>query len=139
MKKTTRTFLYFDERQLEQISKLKSVLGQYENKDISNKEMMLIAMSVGYVSKNRLKDYKKSNTGPRLQYLQTEDNAFFAALQIAETSDPKSLLDIEDLYDLAEQYAAGGVSILYKKYMEENDFLQWFEAFVYEHLKRQDN
>ncbi len=135
MKKTARTILAFDDRQLEFVNKLKEAFAAGAEEPISNKEMFLIAAGVGFHSKNKLNDFKRSGTGVRIQYFQPEDNLLFAALQIAETGESDSLLAIEDLYDLAELYAGGGISILWNHFQQERDFAVWFASFVNEPLK----
>jgi hypothetical protein len=137
MKPTKRTFLAFDERQLKQIETLQesfTVMAQ-EAKMISNKDFFLIAMGVGFAVKNQLHDMKRSNNGVRIQYLLPADNVLLAALQAAETNDPTSLLQIEELYDLAERYAAGGVAILWERHQTERDFPEWFASYLFKPLK----
>ena len=101
-----------------------------EAKLIANKDIFLIAMAVGFNAKNFQPEVKSSGTGVRIQYLGPADNLLIAALQVAQTNDSKSLLDIEELYDLAERYAAGGVSILYEFLKAEGDFSEWFASHV---------
>ena len=134
MLKTTRTILAFDEKQLDQINSLKSAFSGSDKKEISNKEMFLIAMAVGYWSRNLAEDFKRSNTGVRLQYFGPEDNVLFASLQVAETGRTESLLEIEELYNLAERYAAGGIIILSQAYLKESDFPVWFQSLVFADL-----
>jgi hypothetical protein len=135
MKKTTRTILAFDETQLEAISKLKEAFSDGEVKEISNKEFFLIAMAVGFNSKNKVNSIQKSGTGVRMEYFKPEDNVLFSALQIAEYDKPESLLEIEQLYDLAECYAAGGVSILAEAYTTQRNFQEWFQGLVFQSLE----
>ena len=132
MKKTTRTILAFDDRQIDYIKQLRQAFAAMagEQADLANKDMFLIAMGVGFHAKNKLPDFKRSNTGVRIQYFNAEDNVLFAALQITETNDPKSLMDIEDLYDLAELYAGGGVKILWNYLQNERDFGEWFAGYM---------
>lgn len=132
MKKTGRTILAFDDRQLDYIKQLRKVFASMagEQADLTNKDMFLIAMGVGFHAKHNLPEFKRSNTGVRIQYFNAEDNVLFAALQIAETDDPKSLLNIEELYNLAELYAGGGVAILWDYLQKERDFGEWFAAYM---------
>lgn len=134
MKKTTRTIAAFDERQLGVISDLKKAFAGDDKKEISNKELFMIGIGVGYSAKNRLSDFKKSNTGVRIEYFKPEENTLFAALMVSATDDPGSLLKIEDLYDLAEQYAAGGIAILANALDTERNFNEWFQSLVYTNL-----
>jgi hypothetical protein len=137
MKPTKRTFLAFDERQLKQIETLQESLTAMaqEAKVISNKDFFLIAMGVGFAAKNPLHDMKRSNNGVRIQYLLPDDNVLLASLQAAETNDPSSLLQIEELYDLAERYAAGGIAILWERHQSERDFAEWFASYLFKPLK----
>jgi hypothetical protein len=132
MKPTKRTVLAFDERQLKQIEQLQETLTSIaqEAKVISNKDFFLIAMGVGFAAKNSVQDLKRSNNGVRIQYLLPADNVLLASLQSAETRNPASLLEIEELYDLAERYAAGGVAILWDHHQSERDFGEWFASFL---------
>jgi hypothetical protein len=137
MKPTKRTVLAFDERQTKQIEQLQETLTviAQEAKVISNKDFFLIAMGVGFAAKNPINDVKRSNNGVRIQYLLPADNVLLASLQSAETGDPRSLLQIEDLYDLAERYAAGGVAILWDRHQSERDFGEWFASFLMKPLR----
>jgi hypothetical protein len=136
MKKTTRTILAFDETQLDAISKLKDAFSGEEVKEISNRELFLIAMAVGFNSKNKFDTIQRSNTGARIEYIekQPEDSVLFCALQIAEHDKPESLLDIEQIYDLAECYAAGGFGILYHALETHRNFEEWFQGLIFQNL-----
>lgn len=138
MKKTTRTVLAFDDGQVDYIRQLRRAFASIagEQGELSNKEMFLIAMGVGFYAKNKLSEFKRSNTGPRIEYFNDQDNVLFASLQVAENDEAKSLLEIENLYDLAELYAAGGVSILWSHLRSERDFGFWFAGFMQEPLKK---
>jgi|LakMenEpi03Aug12_release.lakeMendotaPanAssembly.Ray.scaffolds.fasta_scaffold502962_2 hypothetical protein len=139
MKKTTRTLLAFHEQQLDSVSKLKEAFAGAEMKEISNRELFLIGMAIGFASKNKIVDFKRSNTGVRMEYFKDEDNVLFAALQVCETGKPEALLDIESLYDLAEQYASGGIAILAEYLNSEKNFQEWFHGFIYENLVMQES
>ena len=135
MKKSTRTILEFDQRQLEDVAKLREAFSLSDGKVISNKEIFLIAMGFGFTAKNKLPDFKNSGTGVRLEYFDAQDDVLFAALQVTETNDEKSLLEIEALYDLAQLYAGGGIAILLEHLQQETDFNEWFASHVVTGLK----
>jgi hypothetical protein len=139
MKKTTRTILAFDETQLEAIAKLKEAFSGEEIKEISNKELFLICMAVGFSAKNKVDVLQKSNTGVRMEYFKPEDNVLFTSLQIAEHDNPESLLQIEQLYDLAECYAAGGVGILYEALETNKNFDEWFQSLIFQNLEDEED
>ena len=135
MKKSTRTILEFDQRQLEDVAKVREAFSLSDGKVISNKEIFLIAMGFGFTAKNKLPDFKNSGTGVRLEYFDAQDDVLFAALQVTETNDEKSLLEIEALYNLAQLYAGGGIAILLEHLQQETDFNEWFASHVVTGLK----
>ena len=135
MKKSTRTILEFDQRQLEDVAKLREAFSLSDGKVISNKEIFLLAMGFGFTAKNKLPDFKNSGTGVRLEYFDAQDDVLFAALQVTETNDEKSLLEIEALYNLAQLYAGGGIAILLEHLQQETDFNEWFASHVVTGLK----
>ncbi len=134
MKKSTRTLLAFDENQLESIAKLRLAFAGDDKQDISNKALMMIALGIGFNAQNKLNDFKRSNTGVRMEFMNAEDNALFAAVQVHETKVSASLLDIEELYNLCEKYAAGGIALLAEALETERNFHDWFHAYVYSNL-----
>lgn len=136
MKKTTRTFAAFDERHLESIASLKKAFAGDDKKEISNKELFMIGLGVGFNSKNQISDFKRSNTGVRIEYFKDEDNTLFAALQVATTGDSTSLLNVENLYDQAERYSAGGIAILFNALQTERNFEEWFQSLIYSSLTK---
>lgn len=136
MKKTTRTVAAFDESQLAVILELRKAFAGDDKKEISNKELFMIALGVGFNSRNRLTNFKRSNTGVRIEYFERDSDALtmLAGLQVAITNDANSLLQIEELYDLAEQYAGGGIAILANALETERDFNEWFQSLVFTNL-----
>lgn len=92
-------------------------------------------MAVGFSAKNKVDVLQKSNTGVRMEYFKPEDNVLFTSLQIAEHDNPESLLQIEQLYDLAECYAAGGVGILYEALETNKNFDEWFQSLIFQNLE----
>ncbi len=136
MKKTTRTWAAFDENQLAVIAELRKAFAGDDKKEISNKELFMIGLGVGFNSRNKLTNFKRSNTGVRIEYFERDSDALtmLASLQVAVTNDANSLLQIEELYDLAEQYAGGGIAILANALETERDFNEWFQSLVFTNL-----
>jgi hypothetical protein len=134
VKKSTRTILHFDEDRMEQIKTLRSAFSPETDKDISNREFFLIACTYGF-SKSNLNEYVRTkNQGVRMEYFNESDDALFLAIASATFGEDAELLDAEAIYDLAEQYASGGVILLNEAYNRERNFLDWFQAEVFEQL-----
>lgn len=132
MEKTKRVMLEFGERSLEFYKKLNKELTGSFGKSLANREQFFIAMSWGFKHGLAVEDFKRVNTGVRLDYLRDEDHALMAAVQLATTQDLDSLLDLDQRYELAEQYAEGGIQLLGKMMDEPGDFARTFAAEVRE-------
>lgn len=127
-----RTQVDFGDKTLPSYQQLKRELGGLPGKDLSNRELFLIAMTWGYHNNMRVEEFKHSATGVRLEYFKDEDYALMAAIQYAATDDPESLLDLEQRLDIAEQYAEGGMLLLAGKMDSPGDFARAFAAEIKE-------
>lgn len=120
-----RTFLQFGKDSVDTYKLLGEQLG-----GLSNKEVFLIAMAWGFRNGIQADRVVKSGTGVRLEYLGAADQAVIAAVQLATTNDPDSLLDIESRYDLAEEFAEGGIRLLKSEMEKQGDFARMFSAEI---------
>ncbi|MBA7704059.1 hypothetical protein ES703_112857 [subsurface metagenome] len=76
-----------------------------------NKELFIMAMIYGFLNKSRLKLDKKEGF-VREEYLNDEYRTVIKALAIKEEGGLEVLLDLQKVYSIAEEYAAGGISYL---------------------------
>ncbi|NLO26848.1 MAG: hypothetical protein GX113_01500 [Actinobacteria bacterium] len=127
-----RTQLDFGEKSLEYYQHLKRELGGLPGRDLTNRELFLIAMAWGYHNEMRVEEFKHSATGVRLEYLKDEDYAIMAAIQYATTEDTETLLDMEQRLTIAEQYAEGGILLLAQMMDEPGEFARSFAADIKE-------
>jgi hypothetical protein len=130
MQKSTRTLLAFDETQEEVIKQIKRLLSEDGGSEMSNREFFLLALGLGYQSDVKVLPIKRSNNGVRLEYLKEEDIMMMAAIRLAETGSSDSLLQIEEILDSAEQYAAGGVKLFAEAVNINQDLRIWLQARV---------
>ena len=114
---TKRAFLAFGEKHVDTYKKLGETLGK-----ITNRDQFLLAMSWGFRTGTKSEDFKRSNNGPRVEYLKDEDLALMAAIHFAESGNPDDLVDIGTQFSIAEQYAEGGILLLEKMMEEPGDF-----------------
>ena len=79
-----------------------------------NKHLFLLAMCIGYESGSRIKisEWGKKEGFVRLEYLNEDEKSIINALSIAEEGNLEVLFDMKKVYSVAEEYAAGGISIL---------------------------
>ena len=120
-----RTRLAFGEKHLESYRRLGDAFGK-----ISNTEQFMIALSWGFKHGTRVEEFKRSDTGPRTEYLQPEHLAIIAAIHLAETGRPDALCSAEDGFDIAEQYAEGGILLLETAMDEPGDFAKMLAGEV---------
>lgn len=75
-----------------------------------NKELFIMAMIYGFLNKSRLKLDKKEGF-VREEYLNDEYRTVIKAIAIKEDG-LEVLLNLQKVYSIAEEYAAGGISYL---------------------------
>jgi len=84
------------------------------HRGFQNKDIFILAMCIGFQEKNRQKLDKKE--GFILEdRLSEEDTTLLCSLAVFEEGDLKVLLDKQKVYSIAEEYAKGGIPILYDK------------------------
>jgi hypothetical protein len=131
VKRTSRTALSFKEDQMDVINELKKALAGSDQKILSSRELFLLGMAYGFSSRNKISGWKRLNNGVRLEYMQPKDETLLTAVSVAEHGDPKCLRDIEAVFDLAEDYAAGGIALLAAALRSERNFHAWIEGEVF--------
>lgn len=93
----------------------------------SSTELFLLFMAIGYrEGVKRPKPASKSD-GPRLEFIKPDQKSLIKAIALAESEDSEILLDEDALYDIAEQFAAGGLAIL-AKMREKPNFPAWLKG-----------
>ena len=79
-----------------------------------NKDKFLFAMSIGF--RNDLKYTLQSREGyVRAEYLQLNDEALIDSLAIYDSQSVDVISDRERVFKIAEEYARGGIRLLYDK------------------------
>ena len=106
-----------------------------------NKEKFLFAMAYGYM--NNVKFPIKSKEGYILnKYLIPEDEALIYSLAIKDFKCPEVLLDLQDVYTIAEEYAHAGLKLLYDESttdVEHGSFNVKLEKEIFERIKEIEN
>lgn len=123
---TGRTYLDLSERSADAFAKLRAAL------KVPNRTAFLIAMAWGFKYGDRVEESlkKSSATQVRHEYLRDEDYALMGAIQLATTGSPDSLLDLDERYLMAEQFAEGGMLLLKEILEGPGDLAKAFAAQV---------
>jgi len=111
----------------------------FKNKE--NKEKFLFAMAYGYM--NNIKFPIKSKEGYILNiFLIPEDEALINSLAVKDSGSPEVLLDLQDVYNIAEGYAHAGLKLLYDESIASADpgsFNIRLEKEIFEGIKKIEN
>ncbi|MCD4670738.1 MAG: hypothetical protein K8S14_09870 [Actinomycetia bacterium] len=106
-----------------------------------NKEKFLFAMAYGYM--NNIRFPIKSKDGFILnKTLLPEDEALINSLAVKDSESPEILLDLQDVYNIAEEYAHAGLKMLYDESMsnaEHGSFNIKLEKEIFEKIKKIEN
>ena len=87
-------------------------------------------MCWGFRNGTRVEEFKRSNTGFRLEYMKPQDEALLAAIQYSESGSLDAVVDLEARYMIAEQYAEGGILLLATMMDSTGDFNQALAAEI---------
>ena len=131
MPASAKVMLSFGEKHLDAYKQLGEKLGK-----IANRDQFMIAMCWGFRNGTKAQDFKRSNTGLRIEYMKPEDEAILAAIQYHEAGDTDHLADEEGRYMLAEQFAEGGIMLLADMMDQAGDFNQALAAEIKSELDK---
>jgi hypothetical protein len=87
-----------------------------------NPETFMICLAVGFDSGVKRDVPPRKSDSMRVADLKKDQFAIMRAVALRETKDSNVLLNDDDVFDIAEQYAAGGLMLLAQKAKEGGDF-----------------
>lgn len=102
-----------------------------EKNRISNLDLFMICLGIGFDAKQKRPTPPRKTDAVRLADIKEKTLAIWQAIALAETKDPAVLLDEDAMYDIIEQYAAGGLMILSAEMDSQLDFAGWLSAKLY--------
>ena len=82
----------------------------------------MICLAVGFDSGFKRDVPPRKSDSMRVADLKKEQFAIMRAVALRETKDSNVLLNDDEVFDIAEQYAAGGLMLLAQKAKEGGDF-----------------
>jgi len=141
-KKSKRTALTWDQEYKPRIDELRDYLdrGLGAKGAASNLSIFMLCLGVGFqMNKMRERPARKSD-GPRLEYIMkaSEELATMRAVALAYSKDYETLLDEDKVFDIVEEYAAGGLEILCLEMDKQADFNSWLTTVLYEQMRNAD-
>jgi hypothetical protein len=104
---------------------LKAHLEEIYGKRLENKEIFLLCLSVGFEEKHLGKIPPRKSDAVRLNYFDEKEVALMRSVALAHANDFQILIDEDAMYDVIEQYAAGGLELLYVEIQNQPNFQAW--------------
>lgn len=98
---------------------------------ISNLNLFMLCLGIGFEAKVKRDVPPRRTDSARLEHIPDQQMAAIKAVAIADTKGYLVLQDEDAVYDIVEQYAAGGLMILANEMTQQKDFGGWLSAKLY--------
>jgi hypothetical protein len=98
---------------------------------VDNKEVFMLCLAIGFEAGLKRPVPPRRTDAVRLSYLKDEDLALFRSIALSDSQNPDVLLNEDSVYDIVEQYAAGGLMILAEKIQKDANFADWLTQKLY--------
>jgi hypothetical protein len=135
--KTKRTALSWDPEFKPFIKNLEEYLGRMKGANaVTNTDVFMLCLAVGFeLDKTRQVPPRKSDA-VRISYLKEPHLAIMKSVALSHTQDHMILMNEDKVYDIVEQYAAGGLEILAMQMENQINFETYLVKILYESLKK---
>jgi hypothetical protein len=135
IKTTKRQGFSWDPDFKENVQTLRDFLRVEGEGELSNADLFLLCVAFGLREGVQRPVPPRRTDAVRLSYLQPEHFAMLKALAIVETKSSSCLLDEDEIYDIVEQYAAGGLAFLSAELESNASFPAWLTGELFKEIK----
>lgn len=137
--KTKRTALSWDQEFKPVVKDLEEYLKRMTGENsVTNTELFMLCLAVGFeMNKTRPVPPKKSDA-VRISYLKEPHLAVMRSVALTHSQDHMILMNEDQIYDVVEQYAAGGLEILAVEMKNQVNFPAYLVKFLHESLKKRN-
>jgi hypothetical protein len=137
--KTKRTALSWDQEFKPVVKDLQEYLERMTGANsVTNTELFMLCLAVGFeMNKTRPVPPKKSDA-VRISYLKEPHLAIMRSVALSHSQDHMILMNEDQIYDVVEQYAAGGLEILAVEMKNQVNFPVYLVKFLHESLKKRN-
>ena len=105
---------------------------------IANKTSFMLCLAVGFELKKTRPRPPRRSDAVVLSYLNDQDKALMSSIALAHSRDHTVLLDEDKVYDIIEEYAAGGLEVLVTQMEKGADFSNYLTKLLFTSLKNQN-
>lgn len=134
--KSTRTATSWDPSDKEFVEDLRQILKTPDGKNATNPRIFLLAMSIGFSKGVKGEKPPRANDAARLEYLREDEVGRMRLIAIHDAESSEILESDEDVIDIAEQYAHGGLVLLRAEKETNPAFLDWLVAEMYKQTRQ---
>lgn len=106
---------------------------------ISNKIIFMLALAVGYSNNKTRERPPRRSDAVILSYLNDQDIALMTSIALSHSKDHNILLDQDKIFDIVEEYAAGGLEILVTQMDASPDFNNYLTKTFYTSINQYTN
>jgi hypothetical protein len=104
------------------VAKIRDSLKEHGSVEMGNKELFFLCVAVGLKEQVKRAVPARKTDSARLEDLRSEDFALLKSMVISEAKDFQVLLEEDRIYDLVEEYGAGGLAFLASEFDRSTDF-----------------
>lgn len=135
--KTKRTALSWDPEFKPVVKDLEEYLERMTGANaVSNTDLFMLCLAVGFeMNKVREVPPRKSDA-VRISYLKEPHLAIMKSVALSQTQDHLILMNEDKVYDIVEQFAAGGLEILAIQMQTQVNFETYLSKLLYESIKK---
>ena len=104
-------------------------------KDISNKTVFFLCLSVGLKNDHKRPTPPRATDSARFESLQNYEFDLLRSVALSKTKNYMDVLEEDKLYDIIEQYAAGGLELLAFELDNRADFREFLVKELFDYMK----
>jgi len=100
-----------------------------------NRDIFMLCLGVGFKMQRTRPRPPKNSDAVILKYYTDADRALMRSVALSHTKDHLVMLDEDKVFDIAEEYAAGGLEVLATEMSNQEDFVEYLTKLFYVNLK----
>ena len=135
--KTKRTALSWDPQFKPIVRDLEAYLERMTGAtSVSNTDLFMLCLAVGF-EMNKIREVPpRKSDAVRISYLKEPHLAIMKSVALSHTQDHMVLMNEDNVYDIVEQFAAGGLEILSIQMQTQVNFGTYLSKLLYESIKK---
>jgi hypothetical protein len=103
---------------------------------VSNTDLFMLCLAVGFEMNKAREVPPKKSDAVRISYLKENHLAIMKSVALSQTQDHMILMNEDKVYDIVEQFAAGGLEILTVQMQTQVNFETYLTKLLYESIKK---